>query len=114
MYCCNCGRKMEDEARYCSACGTARPSERPPGETTRPRPPLSRVREGKKIAGVCAGVARYLDMDVTLVRVLWILVTIFPPIPGLIAYLVCWIAMPEDPPYSSTAPCADGAMSQTV
>jgi phage shock protein C len=63
---------------------------------------LSRPREGKKIAGVCAGVARYLEIDVTLVRILWILVTIFPPVPGLVAYIVCWIAMPQDPkPVSS-------------
>jgi phage shock protein PspC (stress-responsive transcriptional regulator) len=58
---------------------------------------LTRPREGKRIAGVCAGVARYLEIDVTLVRVLWILVTILPPIPGIVAYIVCWIAMPEDP-----------------
>jgi phage shock protein PspC (stress-responsive transcriptional regulator) len=57
---------------------------------------LSRPRNGKMIAGVCAGVARYLDIDVTLVRLLWILLTIFPHIPGIIAYVVCWIVMPRD------------------
>jgi phage shock protein C len=59
--------------------------------------PLSRPREGRKIAGVCAGVARYFDIDVTLVRVLWILLVIFPPVPGILVYVVCWIVMPVDP-----------------
>jgi len=79
------------------------------------RRPLSRVREGKKIAGVCGGVARYFDVDVTLVRVLWILLTIFPPLlPGIIAYLVCVIAMPQDPPPLRHAPSAPSASSQIV
>jgi phage shock protein C len=62
-----------------------------------PEYPLSRPREGRKIAGVCAGVARYFDIDVTLVRVLWILLVIFPPVPGILVYVVCWIVMPVDP-----------------
>ena len=102
MYCSNCGRQLEDEARYCSACGTPRNPVDQPSEKSRGEKRLSRPREGKKIAGVCAGVARYLDLDVTLVRILWVLVTIFPPIPGLVAYIVCWIAMPEDPKPASS------------
>jgi phage shock protein C len=58
---------------------------------------LSRVRDGK-VAGVCGGVARYLQMDVTLVRIVWLLAAIFPPVPGIIAYIVCWAIMPMDPP----------------
>jgi phage shock protein PspC (stress-responsive transcriptional regulator) len=50
----------------------------------------------KKIAGVCAGVAAYIGADVTLVRVLWLLVAIFTVIPGFVAYLVAWIAMPKE------------------
>jgi phage shock protein C len=106
MYCSNCGRQLEDTARYCSACGTARDADRPSSQTDSGMKRLSRSREEKKIAGVCAGVARYLEIDVTLVRILWILVTIFPPVPGLVAYLVCWIAMPLDakPVASLSAP----------
>jgi len=106
MYCSTCGRQLEEEARYCSACGTPRGKVRPPSGESAGTKKLSRAREGKMIAGVCAGVARYLEIDVTLVRILWILVTIFPPIPGLVAYIVCWIVMPQDPepdcPSSST------------
>lgn len=114
MYCCNCGRELENEARFCSVCGTARPPVRPPTGETRERSSLSRIREGKKIAGVCGGVARYFGMDVTLIRILWILVTIFPPVPGLIAYIVCWIAMPQDPLPVLDAPRPSSASSQTV
>jgi phage shock protein C len=98
MYCTHCGRELEEVARYCSACGTARQHVPPVEDTHRERPALSRPVEGAKVAGVCAGVARYFDMDVTLVRILWLLAAIFPPVPGLIAYLVCWIAMPKDDP----------------
>jgi phage shock protein C len=107
MYCSHCGRQMEDEARYCSACGTARGS-LGPSSSDREVKKLIRPREGRRIAGVCAGVANYFDIDVTLVRILWILVTILPPVPGIVAYIVCWIAMPNAPeaihPTSLAAP----------
>ena len=50
-----------------------------------------------KIAGVCAGIADYFDTDVTLVRLAWIVLSIFPGaiIGGLIAYVAAWLVMPE-------------------
>src|SRR6516225_5048409 len=98
MYCTHCGRGLEDVARYCSVCGTARQRTEPVEDAHHERPRLSRPHDGAKIAGVCAGVARYFDLDVTLVRILWLLAAIFPPLPGVIAYFVCWIAMPKDDP----------------
>src|SRR6185369_10443709 len=71
MYCSHCGRQMEDEARFCSACGTARGSAAPSNRVYEVKK-LIRPREGRRIAGVCAGVANYFEMDVTLVRILWI------------------------------------------
>ncbi len=50
--------------------------------------------EHKKIAGVCAGFADYLEVDVVLVRVLW-LVLAFGTGLGFIAYIVAWIVMPK-------------------
>jgi len=51
-----------------------------------------------KIAGVCAGFARYFGLDVTLVRVLWVVLTVFPvPMFGVVSYIVAWIVMPKDP-----------------
>jgi phage shock protein C len=97
MFCTRCGIELDDKAAYCSQCGKATgntPSSAAAGSS---RIPLSRPREGKKIAGVCAGFARYLDVDVTLVRIVWVILTVIPPVPGLIAYIVCMFAMPKDP-----------------
>ena len=52
----------------------------------------------KMIEGVCAGIAHYLNIDPTLVRVLYALITIFSVgIPGIIAYIVLAVIMPVDP-----------------
>ena len=95
MYCDQCGNTLEEHFRYCAKCGTATESAARSTPSWRDR--LTRPREGAKIAGVCAGVARYLDLDVTLVRLVWVLLAIFPPVPGFLAYLVCWIVMEKDP-----------------
>jgi phage shock protein C len=51
-----------------------------------------------KIAGVCGGIAEYMDVDSTVVRLIWVLITFFTGIiPGLLAYLVAWLVMPEAP-----------------
>jgi phage shock protein PspC (stress-responsive transcriptional regulator) len=44
----------------------------------------------KKLAGVCGGIAAYMNLDATLVRAAFILLTLFSGI-GLIAYLVLWL-----------------------
>jgi phage shock protein PspC (stress-responsive transcriptional regulator) len=45
------------------------------------------------VAGVCAGLAEYFDIDPTVIRVIWVL-SVFAGI-GIIAYIVCWLVMPE-------------------
>ena len=50
----------------------------------------------KKIDGVCAGIAEYLDVDPTLIRLVWVLATIFAGA-GLLAYLIAAIIMPRKP-----------------
>ena len=55
---------------------------------------LVRNVQDKKIAGVCAGLADYLDMDQTLVRALWILFTLLGG-SGVLAYIILWVIMPE-------------------
>jgi phage shock protein PspC (stress-responsive transcriptional regulator) len=52
-------------------------------------------KRNKKLAGVCAGLARYWDMDVTLIRVLWLAIAITTGV-GFIAYLAAWIVIPSD------------------
>jgi len=48
------------------------------------------------IAGVVAAFARYLDMDVTIARVLWVALTLLTGGTFLLAYLVSWILIPEE------------------
>lgn len=95
MFCTKCGSQLRDEDRFCSACGatTGRGTPFPRHTET-----LSRPMDQAKIAGVCAGFARFLGIDVTVVRVLWIVLSICPfPVLGVLAYLVAWIIMPKDP-----------------
>ena len=53
-----------------------------------------RIQSGKKIAGVCTGLAEYFGLDVTLVRVLFIVLA-FGAGSAILAYLILWIAAPE-------------------
>ncbi|RSI13648.1 PspC domain-containing protein [Streptococcus sanguinis] len=55
---------------------------------------LTRDVKNKKIAGVCAGIANYFDLDPTLVRVIWILLVCAAGT-GVLAYLIAWAVMPE-------------------
>ena len=65
---------------------------------TRPLPGrrLRRVLAEKKIAGVCAGFAEYFDMDVTLMRLLWLALLLIPPFPAVFIYIVAWIILPKE------------------
>ena len=57
---------------------------------------LVRSRDNRIIAGVCAGVADYLGMDINLVRVLAALLAIFTGgVGGVLVYLVAWAVIPE-------------------
>ncbi|WP_455672630.1 PspC domain-containing protein [Phocaeicola sp.] len=49
----------------------------------------------RMIAGVCAGLAEYFGWDVTVVRVVYTLLTFFTVFSGVIVYVVLWIVMPE-------------------
>jgi len=55
---------------------------------------LHRSLTDKKIAGVCGGLAEYLGWDPTLVRLLWVVLTLLGG-SGVLIYLVLWIVMPE-------------------
>ena len=56
---------------------------------------LYRVREGRVVAGVCAGLAAYFSVDPTLVRLAFVLVTLFGGL-GVLFYLFAWIVIPEE------------------
>lgn len=59
---------------------------------------LMRSGRDKKIAGVCAGVAHYFDMDPTIVRVIWGVLA-FGYGAGVLAYIILWIIAPEASDY---------------
>jgi phage shock protein C len=48
------------------------------------------------IAGVCAGLAQWLGWDVSLVRVLYVIATIFTAFSGLLVYIILWIFVPQE------------------
>ena len=93
MYCNFCGKQIQDDANLCAYCGrqvgyvAARPQKMM-------RPPKGSP--DRKIAGVCAAFAEYFDIDVTIVRVVWLIVALFGG-GGVLAYIIAWIVIPEAP-----------------
>lgn len=55
---------------------------------------LTRSSSQKMIAGVCGGIAEYLGWDVTIVRLLWIVLTLAGG-SGILIYLILWLVMPQ-------------------
>ena len=60
---------------------------------------LTRSPTDRKIGGVCGGIAEFLGIDSTVIRVVWMVLTIFPGaiVFGVVAYLIAWLIMPERP-----------------
>ena len=63
--------------------------------------PLTRSRSDRKIAGVCAGIARFLNIDVTLVRIVLVMAVCLGGM-GILPYLLAWIVIPEESDASAT------------
>ena len=62
---------------------------------------LYRIKSSKMLGGVAAGFAEYFNLDVTLVRVLFV-VAFFAPIPAIIPYVVLWAVMPTKESLATT------------
>ncbi|MBR4304276.1 MAG: PspC domain-containing protein [Clostridia bacterium] len=56
---------------------------------------LYKSKSNKKIAGVCGGLAEYLNIDATIVRLVWVLATLFVGC-GILAYIIALIVMPNE------------------
>src|SRR5947209_15005988 len=98
MVCTQCGTKLDDSARYGTACGhpTGPVLDGGMSAAVYPEPRrLRRLMSEKKIAGVCAGFAEYFDVDVTLMRIIWLALLLCPPGIGLIAYIVAIFVLPK-------------------
>ena len=99
MFCSHCGREIADSSSYCSSCG-ARQQQR--GSYKQ----LTLSATDSKIAGVCGGIAEYLDVDPTVVRLIWLVLSIVPGgiVGGVVAYLLAWIIIPKARMHTSAAP----------
>jgi phage shock protein C len=59
---------------------------------------LYRSKNNRIIAGVCSGIGEYFKVDPTVVRLLWLFVSILSAgAGGVIAYIIAWIIIPEEP-----------------
>ena len=89
MTCAKCQRELEAESAYCRFCGTA-------VHNTSTARRFVRLKNEGKVAGVCAGLAAYFDADVTIVRLVWVILSIIPGvlIGGLVAYIAAWVLTP--------------------
>lgn len=93
MTCARCFKEIEEGSSFCRFCGFS------VGHAPR-APRVTRTPDDGKIAGVCAGLAAYLDADVTLIRLAWVVLSIVPGllVGGVLVYLVCWILLPVAAP----------------
>jgi len=71
---------------------------------------LVRKRNGRMIAGVCAGLADYLGSDVTLIRVIVVAIALITGGAAILAYLVAWAIIPEE---SQKTPVAEDQATRT-
>jgi phage shock protein C len=89
MICARCSREIDADSVFCRFCGA----------TVREVSPrrLTRLPAEGQIGGVCAGIAAYLDADVTLVRLAWVILSVVPGaiVGGLIAYAAAWLILPQ-------------------
>jgi phage shock protein C len=98
MTCVNCQKDIAVGSRFCYNCGAKQPETPPPGlsPATGGKKKLMRSSTDKKIAGVCAGLADYFDLDPTIVRVVWLLAVLCAGT-GLLLYAILWIVLPLAP-----------------
>ena len=97
MICPQCQKEIAENSNFCYLCGARQPGAAPPQRRTTDRK-LRRSKTDVAIAGVCAGIADFLEVDVSIVRVVAVVLAIFPGffIGGAVAYLLAWMVMPEE------------------
>jgi len=93
MICLTCQKEISDYSNYCNFCGAKQQT--PTGGKR-----LMRSSTNVKLAGVCSGIAEYLNVDPTLVRLIWVLLSLIPGFVfgGILGYLLAWIIIPKTPP----------------
>ena len=74
---------------------------------------LKRSRTNRMIAGVCGGIGEYLAIDPNVIRLIWVVVTVFTAGTGILAYLLAWLIIPEEES-PVTGPGSAGTAGATV
>jgi len=85
-----CAEEIQDAAIKCRYCGSLLESPALYGD-------WYRKRQGKMIAGVCAGLAEQFGISVTVLRLVLVLLTVFGFGGGVVVYLTLWVIMPYEP-----------------
>ena len=57
---------------------------------------LIRPKKARILGGVCLALANYFNIDVTIVRLVWVFLLIPGGLPGFIPYVICWIIIPSE------------------
>jgi phage shock protein C len=106
MICLNCQREISDYSNYCNSCGARQQQSATSGKR------LMRSSTDIKLAGVCGGIAEYLNVDPTLVRLVWAILTLIPGFVfgGILAYLVAWMIIPKAPLALPPVPMSNNPM----
>jgi len=103
IFCAQCGKESATDARFCSACGrplTPEAAAYAPAAgsvfSTSAFRTLVRPRQGRKISGVCQGLANHYAWDVTVVRIVMVLLAVLAFPIGLIVYCAIALIAPEE------------------
>lgn len=96
MFCSHCGKPIESSSRFCPACGATINSAPFTANAYQPTPRLTRPRNPRMIAGVCAGFALHYGWDLNLVRVITALFIVLTGV-GALAYIAAWVIIPDAP-----------------
>jgi phage shock protein C len=112
MICPHCQRDIADYSNFCYFCGA-----RQNASTAQPARASRRLMRSSvdcKIAGVCGGIAEYLEVDSTIIRLIWVLLVLMPVplVPAVLGYFVAWLILPKAPlPLPYAAPPASAQTS---
>ena len=96
MICPSCQKAIADNSRFCYLCGAQLLDHIPALPPAVAPRRLYRSATNKKIGGVCGGLAEYMELDASVVRVIVFLLMVLTGV-GLFAYLVAWMIIPLDP-----------------
>ncbi len=112
MICHTCQREIAEYSNFCYYCGS-RQAAAPPRSSSVASKRLMRSATDVKVAGVCGGLAEYLEVDPTIVRLVWVVLSVIPGaiFGGIVLYLVAWIIMPKAP---APVPIAAAPQSTTT